>query len=465
MNIQFFGAVRSVTGTMHVLTVNDEKILLDCGLFQGRRKEAFERNRSLPFESSTINTMVLSHAHIDHSGNIPQLVKQGFTGNILCTHATQDLVSVMLRDSAHIQEKDAEFVNKRHIKKGQPKIEPLYTMADAEASMSHFVGIGYNRPFSISPNIRLTFLDAGHIFGSAIVVIDAKENGRDVRITFTGDLGRKGLPVIKDPVQTTETDIFITESTYGNRTHDPIKDMKTTLQKVVSSTVQRGGKIIVPSFALGRTQELVYILHELFNDGSLPEIPIYVDSPLSVNVTEVFRLHPECFDEETRQAFLSNHQDPFGFHRLRYIRNVEESKKLNTTKEPCIIISASGMCEAGRILHHLANNISDPRNTILVVGYMAENTLGRRLVERRPSVKIFGDEHSLKAEVVIMNGFSAHADKNELMEYFNALNRTRLQKVFIVHGEQDQSESLAKTMQESGFENAIVPELGEKIEI
>jgi len=371
----------------------------------------------------------------------------------------------MLRDSAHIQEKDAEFVNKRHVKKGLPKIEPLYTMQDAEDSMNHFVGIGYDRSFLVSPNTRITFLDAGHIFGSAIVVLETEENGRSVRILFTGDLGRKNLPVIRDPIQATEADIFITESTYGNRVHDPIEDMKNTLQKVISSTVQRGGKIIVPSFALGRTQELVYFLHELFNEGSLPEIPIYVDSPLSVNVTEVFRLHTECFDEETRKAFLSNHQDPFGFHRLRYIRNVEESKRLNTSQEPCIIISASGMCEAGRILHHLANNISDPRNTILVVGFMAENTLGRRIVEKRPKLKIFGEEHKLKAEVVIMNGFSAHADKNELLDYFKGLKRERLQKVFIVHGEQDQSEALASSIQNQGFEQVFVPQLGEKIEI
>jgi metallo-beta-lactamase family protein len=465
MNIQFFGAVRSVTGSMHVVTVNGERILLDCGLFQGRRQEAFERNRSLPFDPAAINAMVLSHAHIDHSGNIPQLVRQGFSGNIFCTHATQDLVSVMLRDSAYIQEKDAEFVNKRHVKKGLPKVEPLYTIDDAERSMNHFVGIGYDRSFLISKNIRITLLDAGHIFGSAIVVIDAEENGRSVRITFTGDLGRKNLPVIRDPVQVTETDIFITESTYGDRIHDPIKNMKIMLQRVISSTVQRGGKIIVPAFSLGRTQELVYFLHELFNEGSLPEIPIYVDSPLSVNVTEVFRLHPECFDEETREIFLSNHQDPFGFHRVRYIRNVEESKRLNTMQEPCIIISASGMCEAGRILHHLANNISNPRNTVLIVGYMAENTLGRRLVEKHPKIKIFGEEHLLKAQVVIMNGFSAHADKDELLEYFNGLKRERLQKVFIVHGEKDQSEALAAAIQNHGFLDVIVPQLGEQIEI
>jgi len=465
MDIQFLGGARSVTGSMHLLTVNGEKILLDCGLFQGRRQESFERNRNLPFDPTSITAMVLSHAHIDHSGNIPQLTKQGFTGNIYCTHATQDLTRVMLRDSAHIQEKDAEFVNKRHRKKGLPLVYPLYTMRDAEKCMNHFIGIGYNRPFSISPNIRLTLLDAGHILGSAIVVLDVGENGRSLRITFTGDLGRKNLPVIRDPVQLDETDIYITESTYGNRVHEPVEDMKNRLRQVVSDTVDRGGKIIVPAFSLGKTQELVYFLHELFNEGSLPEIPIFVDSPLSVNVTEVFRLHPECFDEETRSLFLSNHQDPFGFHRLRYIRHVEESKELNTLSEPCIIVSASGMCESGRILHHLANHIPDSKNTLLIVGFMAENTLGKRLVERKPEVKIFGDEIPLKAQVVIMNGFSAHADKNELLAYFEGLKTRRLRHVFIVHGELEQSEALAAGIREKGFDQVNVPERGERTEL
>jgi len=448
---------------MHLLTVNGSKILLECGLFQGRRQEAFERNRNLPFDAASIDVLILSHAHIDHSGNIPQLVKQGFQGNILCTHATQDLASVMLRDSAHIQERDAEFVNKRHKKKGLPPVHPLYTMNDAAASMNHFVGIGYNRPFWVTPDVKLTFRDAGHILGSAIVILDIQENGTPRRLTFTGDLGRKDLPVIRDPVQVEETDILITESTYGNRTHEPIGDMKTRLREVVNNTVKRGGKIIVPAFSLGRTQELVYVLHELFNDGSLPEIPIFVDSPLSVNITEVFRLHPECFDHETRDAFLSNHQDPFGFYRLRYIRNVEESKKLNTLQEPCIIISASGMCETGRILHHLANNIEDPRTTVLIIGFMAEHTLGRRIVEKIPSIKIFGEELSLKAEVAIMNGFSAHADKNELLAFLDGLNRERLHHVFIVHGEPDQSEAFADVVRDRGIAQVTVPRLKEEV--
>jgi metallo-beta-lactamase family protein len=462
MKIQFLGAAQSVTGSMHLLKVNGSKILLECGLFQGRRQEAFERNRNLPFDAASIDVLILSHAHIDHSGNIPQLVKQGFQGNIICTHATQDLASVMLRDSAHIQEKDAEFVNKQHKKKGLPPVHPLYTMNDAAASMNHFVGIGYNRPFWVTPDVKLTFRDAGHILGSAIVILDIQEKSISTRLTFTGDLGRKNLPVIRDPVQVEETDLLITESTYGNRTHEPIGDMKTRLREIVNNTVKRGGKIIVPAFSLGRTQELVYVLHELFNEGSLPEIPIFVDSPLSVNITEVFRLHPECFDHETRDLFLSNHQDPFGFYRLRYIRNVEESKKLNTLQESCIIISASGMCETGRILHHLANNIEDPRNTILIIGFMAEHTLGRRIVEKNPSIKIFGEELSLKAQVAIMNGFSAHADKTELLAFLDGLNKERLRHVFIVHGEPDQAEAFADAVRERGVARVTVPRLKEE---
>jgi metallo-beta-lactamase family protein len=453
MELQVFGAAREVTGSMHLLTVGNEKILLECGLYQGHRQEAFERNQNLPFDPSELTAMVLSHAHIDHSGNIPQLVKNGYTGNIYCTHATQDLCRVMLRDSAHIQESDAEYVNRNHLKKDLPPIQPLYSMPDAEACMEQFIGIGYDRPFKITPSVQITFVDAGHILGSAIVILDIQENGTTRRLTFTGDLGRPNLPVIKDPVQVQETD------------YEAVGDMKAKLQKTVQETVNRGGKIIVPSFSVGRTQELVYFLHELFNEHALPEIPIYVDSPLSVNVTEVFRLHPECFDKETREEFLANHMDPFGFYRLRYIRYVEESKKLNTMKEPCMIISASGMAEAGRILHHLANNVADPKNTILVVGFMAENTLGRRIVERQPQVKIFGEEYPLNAQVVITNGFSAHADQKELMTYFKGLKQDRLRHVCLVHGETDGIEALAGEIKKTGFDRITIPQRGEKIKL
>ncbi|MCD6116545.1 MBL fold metallo-hydrolase [bacterium] len=465
MDIQIFGAAREVTGSMHLLTVGSDKILLDCGLFQGHRKEAFERNSELPFDPKSLTAMVLSHAHIDHSGNIPLLVKKGFDGNIFSTHATQDLANVMLRDSAYIQQKDAEYINKKNKKKGLPSIEPIYTMTDAESALPHFVGIGYHRPFYITKNVKLTFFDAGHILGSAMVVLDVEENGKSYRILFTGDMGRKNLPVIRDPEYINQADFYITESTYGNREHEDIVRMKESLKDLINRTVERGGKIIVPAFSVGRTQELVYFLHELFNEGTLPEIPIYVDSPLSVNITEIFRLHTECYDKETRDEFLDNHQDPFGFYRLRYIRHVEDSKKLNSSKEPAIIISASGMCETGRILHHLANNIEDPKNSILIVGFMAANTLGRRLVERNPAVKIYGEEYRLNAEVKITNGFSAHADKNELLEYFNQLDKSRLKKVIIVHGEEEAAANLGSEMENTGFKNITIPVRGEKIEL
>ena len=465
MQIQFHGAAQTVTGSMHVLTVGDQHILLDCGLYQGKRSEAFDRNRNFPFDPKSITAVVLSHAHIDHSGNLPQLVKQGFSGNIFCTHATQDLCSIMLRDSAHIQEKDVEYVNKRHKEKGLPPVEPLYVMEDAEQCMGQFVGLGYHRSFYITPNVQVTFLDAGHILGSAIVVLDVQENGRKRRITFTGDLGRNDLPVIRDPEPVTETDVLITESTYGNRLHETIVDMKEKLCSSVEATVNRGGKVIVPSFSVGRTQELVYYLHQLFNENRLPEVPIYVDSPLSVNVTEVFRLHPECFDKETKDEFLTRHEDPFGFYRLRYIRNVEESRELNTSPDPCIIISASGMCEAGRILHHLKNNIQNDKNTVLVVGYMAENTLGRRIVERKPVVKIFGEEVPLNAQVVITNGFSGHADKNELMDFYQHIDKNRLDQVFVVHGEPDSCNALAQDIRGSISNNVEIPVRGQKFDL
>ena len=463
MDLQFFGAAREVTGSMHLLTVCGKRILLDCGLFQGRRMEAFEKNSRFPYDPASIDSLVLSHAHIDHSGNIPQLVKQGFSGSIFCTHATQDLANIMLRDSAHIQQKDAEYVNKKNKKKGLPDIKPLYTMEDAENCIPQFVGLGYNRPFPLTPEITLTFQDAGHILGSAIVILDIEEQGRKQRLTFTGDLGRKNLPIIRDPFQVEATDILITESTYGNRFHDPIEDMKPSVLRIVKETADRGGKIIVPSFSVGRTQELVYYLHELFNEGKLPEIPIYVDSPLSVNVTEIFRLHSECYDRETADLFLDNHQDPFGFFRLKYIRNVEDSKKLNNSNECCMIISASGMCEAGRILHHLKNSAGNARNTILVIGYMAENTLGRRIVEKQPVLKIFGDEIPLRAQVEVMNGFSAHADQKGLMAFVNGIQKGP-DLVFVVHGEPESANTLAEMIR-SRDPDVHVPERLEKFTI
>jgi len=466
MKIQFLGAVRTVTGSMHLLQVNGTGILLDCGLYQGRRKESFERNRNLPFAIDRVDTMILSHAHIDHSGNIPSLVKNGFNGNIYATPATRDLCSAMLRDSGHIQEDDARYVNKKRARQGLAPVEPLYTVEDATNSLNNFVSVGYDRPLPVAPGVTLTFRDAGHILGSAVTVLDVEEDGQKRRLVFTGDLGRKGMPILKDPKPVEDVDYMVIESTYGDRLHDPIEAADEALRDVVVDTYRRGGKLIVPAFSVGRTQELVYALHRLTESRDIPELPIFVDSPLSVNVTEVFRLHPECYDRELNEFLASgNLRDPFGFHRLTYIRSVEASKELNFLREPAIIISASGMAEAGRILHHLKNNIEEPRNTVVIVGWQAPYTLGRRLVERQPVVKIFGEEYRLRARVETINGFSAHADRNELLGYAQALGPSRLKRVFVVHGEEASSLALADGLESLGVKQATVPQPGEAFEL
>ncbi len=464
MHLQFFGGTQSVTGTSHLLTVGDKKILLDCGLFQGKRSEFFSRNRQLPFDSPAIDAMVLSHAHIDHSGNIPNLIKSGFTGPIFATHATRDLCAVMLVDSGHIQEKDAEYVNKKKKKQNGDgtAVEPIYTVADAQQAMDHFVSMSYHRPFQIMDGVRLTFFDAGHILGSAITLLEVEEDGKTRRIVFSGDVGRPGMPILRDPECLPQADVLITESTYGGRRHDDYDQVHEKLAQVINTTIRRRGKVIVPAFSVGRTQELVYSLHQLTLQNKIPQLPIFVDSPLSVNVTDVFRMHPECYDQETSRLLQDNH-NPFGFGRLQYIKNVEESKKLNEFKEPCIILSASGMCEAGRILHHLSNNIENPLNTVLIVGFMAENTLGRRLIEKSPVVKIFGEPLQLRAQVVKFNAFSAHADHDELLSYIGCFDRDHLQQIFIVHGETEQSQALAEGIGSLGFSGMHIPRYGEQV--
>ncbi len=410
MKIQFCGAARSVTGSQHLVTVNGRRVLLDCGLYQGRRDETYDRNLHFAYEPGQVDAMILSHAHIDHSGNIPNLVRQGFKGNIYCTPPTLDLCAIMLQDSAYIQERDISYVNKRLAKKGQSLREPLYRIGDAQACMRNFAAYGYGRMFEPIPGVRATFFNAGHMFGSAMVLLEITEAGRHLRLAFTGDLGRRNLPIIEDPDQITNVDALISESTYGNKDHDPVRDIEQKLAGVIRDAAQKNGKIIVPAFSVERTQELVYHLNKLYERNLVPAMPVFVDSPLAVNVTQVFTTHPNYYDAEARYL-LAKGDNPFVFDELRYISKVEESKKLNTLREPCIIIAASGMCEAGRILHHLANNIEDPRATVLIVGYMAEHTLGRRLVDREEQVRIFGEEYRLKANVVKLNSFSGHADR------------------------------------------------------
>lgn len=457
MNIQFIGAVKSVTGSMHLVEVNGFKLLLECGLFQGRRQEAYERNRNLPFDCAGVDAMVLSHAHIDHSGNIPNLVRCGFKGNIYATPATRELCSAMLRDSAYIQEQDAAYVNKWLKRKNRPQVKPIYTVEDAVASLSHFVGLNYNRPMPIGPGITLHFRDAGHILGSAFVVLDIEEDGRAYRLMFTGDVGRKHLPILRDPEGVEEVDYLICESTYGNREHETPDQARQTLRRVINETYRDGGKVIIPAFAVGRTQEIVYHLHTLTDERKIPRLPVFVDSPLAVNITEIFRLHPECYDREITEFIDNGRKDPFGFYGLRYIRHVEDSKELNFLKEPAVIISASGMAEAGRILHHLKNNIENPRNRVLIVGFQAEHTLGRRIVERRPEVKIFGELYQLRARVEIINGYSAHADRNELREYVQSIQSEKLKRVFLIHGEEEAAQSFATDLRQLGGFDVSIP--------
>ncbi len=440
MRLIFKGAARTVTGSKHLLETSKGNILVDCGLYQGKREEAFKMNKSLDeIDPRSINAMILTHAHIDHCGAIPLFVKKGFEGDIFCTHATRDLANILLRDSAYIQEKDIEFVNKKRARNNELPFNPLYTMDDAVKSLDYFVSYTYKRPFKIFNDIDVQLLDAGHILGSSMALV--KVEGKT--ILFSGDYGRKDMPILQDPELITEPiDYIIMESTYGNRVHDEIGLMESHLADVVNKTVARKGKIIVPAFSVGRTQELVYAFNRLVLAGKIPNIPMYVDSPLSVNATSVFRLHAECFDSETHK-FLIEEGDPFGFERLKYVATVQESKNLNTIPGSCVIISASGMCEAGRVLHHLKNSISDAKNTILFVGFQAENTLGRQILEGQKEVKIFGELHPVKAEIIKIEAFSAHGDKNDLLRILQNLPQPP-KKAFIVHGEEEAALSFAQ---------------------
>ncbi|MDO9079557.1 MAG: MBL fold metallo-hydrolase, partial [Desulfuromonadales bacterium] len=425
MRITFMGAVRTVTGSQHLLEINGKTIMLDCGLFQGKRKESFEKNRSTFCKGENIDCLILSHAHIDHSGRIPCLVRNGFNGDIFCTSATRDLCAVMLMDSAFIQEKDVEFVNRRRQQQGQHLFEPLYTKDNVAKSMDQFVGLSYNRPHQLFPGISLTLVDAGHMLGSAHVILEFEEegSGQKRRLVFSGDVGRPDIPIIRDPVPISDgADILIIESTYGNRLHPDYLESEKQLERIVNETVSRGGALLVPAFAVGRTQQLVYALHKLHSQGAIPDLPIFVDSPLATRTTEVFRLHPEVFDADVRDFLLTDDDNnPFGFGRLQYTQSVEQSKALNRLKVPAVIISSGGMLEGGRILHHLRNRIEDARNTILFTSWQAPNTLGRRLVEKEKTVRIFGEEFQVRARVEVLPGFSGHADRDGLINFVRAM--------------------------------------------
>ena len=464
MQLTFWGAAQTVTGSMHLIEVNDQRILLDCGLYQGKRSLSYERNLNFPFDPASIDVVILSHAHIDHSGNLPNLVKQGFRGSIWSTPATRDLCVAMLQDSGYIQEQDASYVNRKRVRDGLPPVEPLYTKRDALEAIKQFVSINYHRPFSPSTGVSATFFDAGHILGSAIVVLDIVEGGQQRRLIFSGDLGRQGMAILRDPEPVYDADFLILESTYGNRRHETRDQARQVLRQVVIETHKRRGKVIIPAFAVGRTQELVYALNELSEAQKIPSLDIYVDSPLAVNITEVFSAHPECYDEETL-ALLQEARNPFGFRRLTYVRDVEDSKRLNFLRDSAVIISASGMCESGRILHHLKNNIEDGDNTILFSGFQAENTLGRRILDGSRRVRIFGEEYDVRARVARLEGYSAHADSGELQSWTANFDRQRLQGIFLVHGEKESALGLSGLLNRDGFQAVDIPERGQSFQL
>ncbi|UCG39590.1 MAG: MBL fold metallo-hydrolase [bacterium] len=524
MHITFHGGVREVTGSMHLLTTDSDRILLDCGLFQGRRRETEAKNRTLPFDPGILTTIVLSHAHIDHSGRIPLVVNRDFTGRVVCTRVTAAACEYLLLDSAHLQESDARYLNykavrsmlhqakasprtnrvskraakniRKMLKRGRDdlnmeaiyevmdryhmeRVRPLYSVEEARRSLEFFDGYPYRQPVTIGKNVTCTFYDAGHILGSAVTMIEARENGRPYTVCYTGDLGRFGNPILRNPTlafrdQRTDVDLLIMESTYGNRSHDPVAGTKEQLRKVLAETVGRGGSLVIPAFAFGRTQELIYRFHQLYDEGEAPRVPIYIDSPLAEKLTRVFAEHPEVYDRETHELFLEQGKNPFRFPHVKFVSTVEESMALMRDETPHVVISASGMCEGGRILHHLRYKIHNPRHTILIVGFMAANTLGRRILElgtrkeiegegEPPTVRILGKEYPLRARVVQLGGFSAHADQSEMLRFLKESN-LNIRKIAAVHGEEEQTLAFVKSLQREGF-TVIAPRPGETVEV
>jgi metallo-beta-lactamase family protein len=466
-NFYSLGAAEEVTGSKHIIEIDGQSYLIDCGSFQGSRAEADRKNREFGIPADRIEAAILTHGHLDHCGLLPLLVKRGYKGNIYATPASRDIASLIMMDSAHIQARDAEYLRKQ-AQKNDEKFDwsPLYAEQDAIAATSQTIGMSYNRPMYIGDGVKLEFYDAGHILGSAMAYITVKRNGKELRILATGDLGRKNKPIIRNPdIPELAPDYIILESTYGDRRHDNTKDAIEKLATLAKRAVKNKGRIIIPSFAIERTQELVYYFHLLVDDGTIPEIPIYVDSPMATNATTIFQVHPECYSEETKKAFIQHHKNPFGFNSLHFISSVDESKSLNGRKGPLIIISADGMCEAGRIQHHLIHSIQDPNTTILTVGYMAENTLGRRIRNRESEVKIHGMWFKVRAHVEEINAFSAHADYVESLEWLNALDTSRLKGIFLVHGEKKAQAALKKYLIENGYANTQIVQYGKTYEL
>ncbi len=463
MKIQFCGAAREVTGSAHLLTLDDGfTILLDCGLYQGNTDEMKGFNEAWNFDPESVDCMILSHAHIDHSGRIPKLVRDGYQGDIHCTHATRSLCAIMLLDSAKIQEMDAHYFNKRQKRKGREDqlTEPLYTAKDAERALNQFEGHSYNRWFRIHEGVEVLFRDAGHILGSASVTIRIDQLGRQLSFGFTGDIGRPNRPILRDPMPMPEVDYLICESTYGDRDHENAPNEMTRFERIIRETcVVQKGKLVIPAFSVGRTQEIVYMLDQLETAGKLPRIPVYVDSPLAVNATTIFGAHPECFDKELNEYLLID-ENPFGFNGLKYVRDAAISKKLNHSTEPCIIISSSGMMNAGRVKHHLYHHIDDPRNTFLIVGYCAPHTPGGRLRDGAKVLRVFGDERPVNAKVEVMDSFSAHADRHEMAAFLKN-QKGKVRRIFLVHGTLGRQEAFRETLAGYGFDDVAIPELGE----
>ncbi|NMB48519.1 MBL fold metallo-hydrolase [Candidatus Kuenenbacteria bacterium] len=462
MKIEFFGACQTVTGSQHIITINGKKLLLDCGFWQGRRKDMETLNREFPFDPKSIDAMILSHAHIDHSGNIPNLVKQGFRGKIYCTKATAQITELMLEDSARVQVYDVGYLNKK-LPLGAEPLQPIYTPEDVAPAMKNFVGVNYHEEFSPLPGVKAYFRDAGHVLGSALTTLELVEKGTVTRLGFTGDLGRKFLPILRDPEQIKAVDYLISESTYGDRLHDTLATSYIDLAKAINDTYARGGKVIIPSFALERAQELLYIIHELINQKAIPPLFVYLDSPLAQRISEAFSDYPDLLDEETQKTFLEQDKDPFIFTTLRFVETPEESKKLNNIKQPCVIISASGMCEFGRVRHHLKNSIADKKNTVVIVGFMAENTLGRRLLEGAKEVNILNEKLPVRAKIVVLNSLSAHADQNDLVKFI--IGAGKLKKLFLVHGEENAMAVLTDKLADAPIGEIVRPGKGDSIKL
>ncbi|MBI5946359.1 MAG: MBL fold metallo-hydrolase [Chloroflexi bacterium] len=455
MKLSFHGAARTVTGSMHLVEVNGSRLLLDCGLFQGKRKESIVRNRTFPFDVTKIDAVVLSHAHIDHSGNLPNLVKQGFNGPIYATHATAELTDLMVRDSGHIQEKQAESTSYHNAKRGEPPVDPLYTQEDAEKVKPLLRSYDYAQPFEPAKGVIANFYDAGHILGSASISLNMEEKNQKRHLWFSGDIGRRNMPILRDPVLPQEADILLMESTYGDKAHNDPEQAYLEMRSVILRTLKRNGKVIIPSFAVGRTQELVYNLHRMSEDGDLPHVPIFVDSPLAVNASRVFRTHPECYDSAMNKMVQSGHP-ALDFKYLRYVETLEESKALNSRTDPMIIISASGMAETGRVVYHIRWAIENKNNTIMIVSWQSPETMGRKLADREKTIKIFGDTYRCRAEIATVGGLSAHAGQDLLVEYAAGVKKTA-KNIFLVHGEEKGALPLMEKFKENRIRHAHYP--------